>query len=597
MSQPIKILSALALLLALCLISYGDILTHQFMIDERVYVASSPDRFNNAQIYQDSSSTIYTYYRHFSDYFTKSMGHHYIPFNYLLNVGLFKIFQTPFPLYLINVGLFFLNCILVFLFVFLISKDFELSLLTVVLFCVHPMSADMLQHITFNILFIHAVFSLAALMSLYLYAEHQKGTKYLVFSLVMVFLAVFSQETTVLFPLYALALLVILTDQGWARSMKIAAPFAVLSLVLLGLWAKIINPHVHLETIKTLQPRLFWESNANFSHVFFWYLGNMIFPKDIVFMASLPPLQGSIVFWNALWFGFLILCVILIFFHYKKSLQSFALVFFLIGVLYAVPGAQARLQDGGQWVFEPNWMYFSSIGLYLFAALKLLKIIKPVPRFWGLMLLAVLCAALLINTLNIDASARTEKSYAENWLRKFPGNFLAANIVTSYYFNHKDEKIPPDLIGEVLGQVNGYIKDNVANTPALIERLQASPLTAAQHRDLTFKLAAFHCKNNHPVECRGMLRRLAGPQAQPYDYLQLAYTMDQAGEDKTALALLEQCMRQYPRYKEPYLLIGVILGNQGDFQKSLQYWQQGLALDPTDQRFIFNINQAKYLKP
>jgi len=62
------ILFALIFLFFLCLITYGDILTHRFMIDERIFVKTTAIDFYHEQVYIDPSTTVYTYYRNFWDF-------------------------------------------------------------------------------------------------------------------------------------------------------------------------------------------------------------------------------------------------------------------------------------------------------------------------------------------------------------------------------------------------------------------------------------------------------------------------------------------------------------------------------------------------
>jgi tetratricopeptide (TPR) repeat protein len=67
------------------------------------------------------------------------------------------------------------------------------------------------------------------------------------------------------------------------------------------------------------------------------------------------------------------------------------------------------------------------------------------------------------------------------------------------------------------------------------------------------------------------------------------------GANQAAIDLLKQCIALYPKYKEPDILIGVILANNGHYKESIKFWEEGLAIDPTDPRLISYINEAKYL--
>ena len=127
------------LLFIVCMIGHAGVLSHPFMIDDPYFL--------NAQ----GTSNLYP---HFIDFFIKNQSTHYIPFNFLLNVSLFHVFKEPSPLYALNIMLFYINGLLLFFFINLISKNREIALLTSVIFCIHPMSAEILQHITWNIILV-----------------------------------------------------------------------------------------------------------------------------------------------------------------------------------------------------------------------------------------------------------------------------------------------------------------------------------------------------------------------------------------------------------------------------------------------------------
>ena len=166
---------------------------------------------------------------------------------------------------------------------------------------------------------------------------------------------------------------------------------------------------------------LFWNTSANFSHLFFWYLSNLIAPRDIVFMCCMTPLKNLFWLWNLLLFGFLTGYGLLIFRYFKKSLESFALVLFLTAFIYAFIASQVRFKNEGIWEFEPNWIYFSSIGFYLFVVLNLLKLREYIKKWLFICVFFTIFVSYFICTLGINRISRTEISYSQNWLRKFPG--------------------------------------------------------------------------------------------------------------------------------------------------------------------------------
>ena len=309
----------------------------------------------------------------------------------------------------------------------------------------------------------------------------------------------------------------------------------------------------------------------------------------------LPPLHDFIWLWNLLFFGFWAGCGLCLFGYFKRSLETFALVVFLIGFILAVPAAQERFHYGGECVFEPNWVYFSSIGFYLFMVLMFLKLKKYINKILWITLVLTCFISYFISTVRLNVISRTEISYAENWHRKFPGNLTVMNIIASFYYNHKDVDIPSDLIPGMVKLVVSYNKINFPEVPQLIGRLLSGRISLAQRKELFYQLAAYHCKNGHHDQCEAIVHRIISSQSDPYTYVELSDTLYTFGADTTAVRLLKQCIALYPKYAEPYLLIGVIMANEGHDEESIQFLKQGSALSPSDSRFTGDIDKLKHL--
>lgn len=469
----------LLLLSAICIISHADILSHSFMIDD--------------SFFQNEKETL-KLYPHFIDFFTQNHSTHYIPFNFLLNVSLFHIFKQALPLYLINLILFYIDCILLFNFISLISKNTTIALLTSAIFCIHPMSAEILQHITFNIILIQFALILTSLIYLYKYFhEDEQHISYYIASLLAFSFALLCQENSLLFPLYAVATLFFLTKASPAKIIKIVLPYIFLCLLLIALWIKTAGHTAHLmQSIQSFN-LTFWEWNTNFSQMIAWYLTNLFVPQNINFEYNLTPAAHLSWAWDIASWGILAGCILLIFCYFKKNIESLALVYFLAGFLYAIPASLAHPDVG--LVFEPHWLFFSSIGFYLFAALMLLKLKNHVRRLLYLSLLTSILMYLFIYTEKNHTTARNELSYCENWLRKSPHNSYAMLLLTKYYCFGKGIDVPSDLIPDMINNVDFLINNNYyISAPLLIKKLSTYDLSPAQRRELIIKSEAFHHK-------------------------------------------------------------------------------------------------------
>jgi len=520
-SRELKSLYFPLLLLVICVISHALILNHSFMIDD--------------SFYQNDKETL-KLYPHFIDFFTQDQSTHYIPLNFLLNVSLFHLIKQPLPLYWLNIVLFYLDGLLLFYFIRLISKSTPAALLTSIIFCIHPMSSEIIQHITFNIILIQMALLEVSLITLYKYHQSdKKHFSYYLTSLTAFFLALFCQENTLLFPLYAAALLFLLTATSPTKIIKTLIPYILLDLLLVILW--LLNASHTANFIQNWHTSqlTFWNWSTNFFRLAAWYLKNLFFPQNIVFEYSLIPANNLSCLWNIVPWGILTGITLLILFYFKKSIESFALIIFLTGFIYAVPASLAHPEIG--LVFEPHWVYFSSIGFFLFIVLLLLELNGHIFRIIYVVLISFILMSLLISTQRLHISSKNELSYYENWLRVSPHNTYAMLLLAKHYSLYKNLPIPHDLIPDMISAVDVLIKnDFYISAPKLIEKLSAYKLSSAQRDELLLKS------------------------------------------------------------KEAYLLAGVDLANQGLYEQSIAEWERGLAIAPTDSRFLADIKKAKELE-
>ena len=63
-----------------------------------------------------------------------------------------------------------------------------------------------------------------------------------------------------------------------------------------------------------------------------------------------------------------------------------------------------------------------------------------------------------------------------------------------------------------------------------------------------------------------------------------------------AFALYDKALALDHQYKETYLELGKLYGNDNQFDKAIGVWQVGLKLDPHDKRFSHLIEEAKRLE-
>ncbi len=369
-------------------------------------------------------------YSHISDYFSKVYDQHFSPLYNIFNVSIFHFFDQPNSLYLINLALFYSNCLLIFYFIYQISRNSTLAILTSSFFCIHPMSGEIVQHITENNILMSADLMLLGLMAFYKY-QLQNNKLYYYFSILLLIPALMLQELfSMLYVFYVISLSMIWTKNSFGRTFKICIPYILIEFVYFILWCIFAGHRVYLiENIHryNLNP---WYFCANYFYLMLWYLSNLFVPKNIVLLYNTYPISAHIWFWNTCFLLFLSGLLVFIF-YFKKSIECFAIVLFFLGFIIGIPGFATHPEMG--FIFEPYWLYFSSIGFYLFIAIILLKIRDNINRWIFVVLIPVMFMFYFINTEKMNIISRTQLSYCENWLRLSPGNTMAEYILSSEY--------------------------------------------------------------------------------------------------------------------------------------------------------------------
>lgn len=436
-----------AILILLC---HGLVLKAQFMIDDFSYLRPE------LKLSQ---------YQTFLDFFIKGEAHHFNPLDPLINVQLFKSFATPLPLYAVNLGLFLLNTLGFYEIVRRLTSRPDFALLAATLFAVHPFNAEIISHITLNSALLSAGFLQLSLIFWI--------TRRWVFSFLSFLVGVLFLETALLFPLIlGLAVLVYRREADFKKEMRGSLLFVAAALVYFILWFLKAGLSSGLsDKIEHLNLGV-GAYGGTLSVLLNWYLGNLLFPDDIVFIRNFPPLSspGLLLSWIS-WMLLVTVGVSFLFWKWNKSDKGFALGWFVTGFLFLVPASVIHAYSMGM-IIEPYWFYFSSMGFFMLMALLLLELKSKIGiGIWRTLVMAILLYWGIVSWQQ-HVIGRTEVGYLQNWLQKSPGNLLPRMMLGSLYGYEKRFPIPDDLIGEMDRQVDFWMfKEEFAPAARLLERL------------------------------------------------------------------------------------------------------------------------------
>ena len=425
-------------ILSLSLFMYWPCLGHQFMIDDFFYLYES----QNPRTFLG-----------LGDFFSKTVNQHYEPLNNLFNVTLFRVFPSAAQLYFFNIVFLAIAAIALFYFIVCISENRTLAFTASTLFILHPTTADLVNHISLNVVFVTGFFLLVSFVFLNQSSEKEaRGNPGLLLSYLFYILALLMQENVAIaFPFYVFTFLRIFKQCPLKDSLKKSFGFFILAFLHLTLWA--FN-HIGYD-----MARIFAKQTSilaivvSFAKLLWWYLSNLFVPRDIIFMFNVPLEQDGGRAAAILALTVLASTALVIF--YKKACKSpltrFAFLWFFLGLIFIAPASLTRPRLG--LTLQPYWLFFPSMGFFILAAGGLLELKRRVSPFLYACLFFILCFSLAISSLQINLYASTELSYAHYWLKNNPRHHIPKMILGTIY-TYSELRIPDELkphMEELLG--------------------------------------------------------------------------------------------------------------------------------------------------
>lgn len=358
----------------------------------------------------------------------------------MLNLPLFESLKSGGPLafHLINIILFYLNCIGTFILISILTKNNRMALLGSILFCIHPINAEIVGHITLNIILVFSFFAQLSFIFFWLSLENVRRTHlYYSLSLLAFAAALLCIELALLFPLFIGSALFFLRNFRIHEILKRCWPYFVLSLLYLLLWIFLVGPSSDLGLkIRSLPMDVFSFIATQF-HLLGWYIANLFIPRDPVFIRNLALVNTTFWYWPILFCAFLAgIALMGGYWRRQRPFMAFAWTWFWVGFLI-LPVATFQHSYMGL-VIEPYWFYFSSFGFFFFLSVYFIELIQSTGgKAWFVLILA-LSLFWISQARIIGKIGKTEKSYCQYWLAHSPHNAIALMALGKIHTQSKE---------------------------------------------------------------------------------------------------------------------------------------------------------------
>ena len=412
-----KNIFAILIFPVLSLLIYSNNLHHDFMIDD---YGSLLD-FKKIQSFKFLQEV-------FSPFFVPN-ALHYRPIYQITNMILYHFLQdNPFGYHVVSITLFSIYCIILFIFLNLLTENFYISLMASMLFCVHPINGMVVNYITSYVMPMAGIFLLLSLINLFLFLKGEKQKKHFYFlSIVFFLIGLFSYEQVVLLPAYLLCILYFIRKCNFKEIALQIAPYFFVAVLYLSLVIQKSHVVWHMASVGLSIPSYI----ASVAQLIFWYVSRLIDIRGIVLIFSMDPIKDHLLTKSIL-IACLVLGALLMFLRYqKRDIKYFSISWFLIGFLPL--GLITFIRPHLGLVVEPHWFYFSSMGYFLFLAVALFNLKSKInQKIWVIFFSSLLVFYGLISR-SYNVLWQNTRVYCRYWANENPKNPLAnLHLAMSY---------------------------------------------------------------------------------------------------------------------------------------------------------------------
>ena len=391
---------AFLVVLIACALAYSNSLQNGFMLDDHLILFGEQgiEKFNS-----------------FLDVFTKDLGSFYRPVGHLVLAVSYSLFGTQVAGYhLVNLGLFFLICMMFFVITELLFDNRRLSLLAAVLYAIHPINGMLVNYVTASIL---STFVLTLEFSFALFILWLKNGKLSIYvlSLLCFVMGLLSHEMSLMFPVYLLCLLHFLKNFTLKRSLWTCLPFFAMSSVYFLIRLSFVSLQgAFTNTVNSAAPAL-RSYIATMLDLSYWYVSKLVSLRDILFLWSSELATDDLNLKTILAAGVLMGTFYLIFVRWGKGLNAFSLAIFMAG-LAPLAFASFMYLPYVDPIIEPHWFYFSSFGLFLMLSNLLVSLAEKTRGVLVTLLISSLLVTGILAARDANTNWKDQETYCRYWL-------------------------------------------------------------------------------------------------------------------------------------------------------------------------------------
>ncbi len=530
-------------ILAITFISYLPALKNGFILwDDPEYVTQSPH-------IKEINLKMFFGEFYFSNYHPLTL------LSYAIDYKIFKF--NPFGYHLENLILHLINTVLVFYFIFFLTRktQFFAATITSLLFAIHPMHVESVAWVSERKDLLYTLFFLASLISYIFFIQNNLGKKFYFFTLILFLLSCFSKGQAV-----TLSFVLLLIDFYYDRkfNFKIIAekiPFFAFSIIF-GILA-----------IKAQGAQSAINENyySNFTSLFFGsyglliYLWKSLLPIQLsgAYPYPLNPDRSMLSFFYLM--PFIIGLLLFIFYKiFKKEKKLWFGILFFVAIISVV----LKFIPVGDTIVAERYSYLAYVGLF-FAIGSITERFFLSEKYKKVSFVIMICVTIILSFITFNRTKIWKDSFSfwGNVIEQHPDYWRAHNCIGEEYekLGEKDK---------ALASYNNAILNDQWAPPVPYMHLGALYIDHFKEYDKAIdiykKVLTFPNKQD---------------QSQVDGRHNLALAYYRKGDYQNAISTLNESISLLPNHPKGYFLPGLSYNGLNEIQKAIDDYSQAISLN------------------
>lgn len=493
---------------------------------------------------------------------------------------------NPLPYHVINIILHLINCMLVFFFLFSMTRSVPVASIVGLLFGIHPIHVESVAWISERKDLLFTLFYIGGLLS-YLTYVRERHSKFYFYTLALFLMSLLSKVMAISFPIALFLIDYYLERKHIFQIVKEKLPFLALSFTF-GVIAIISQQHaMHSNMLYSLFRGIFV---ASYGLIF--YLVKMVLPLNL--SALYPYPAGTEAF---LPFQFILapigVIILAILVNYSRKFTRtvlFGTAFYLMTLFPAL-----QFIPVGHAIAADRYTYVPLIGIFFILATFLVRMWETVIRKNALLKTAsvviavIVTASLVFLTFNQCKVWKNGTTLWKNVIDNYPRSYTAHNNLGAMYFYQKDyEKALHHFLAAIniksdyaaahsnVCKVHSWKNENDKALPYCIKAIYADPYTENAY----LNLGDLYLSNNIFLSIEMYNRALLINPYNSVGYFKLCSTFLGLQEYDLAGSLCAETIRLDPDNEYAYKNMGDIFFHKGQNDRSIEYYLKALSINP-----------------